>query len=566
MRSPRHWRLATWVAWLAVIPLLVWALRDIRPEAVWVSLSQLRAWQILALLVINTVILALFTLRWWLIVNALGTRTSLFSIFKYRLAAFAVNYFTPGPQIGGEPLQVFLLNQKEGVPAPTAIAAVTLDKLLELVINLGFVSAGLLIVFSGGILPGLARPGIFAAILGLMSVFLAYLFALWRGCLVISRFLESLLFHATRRAAIQKVYTYVYSSERQVHQFCRNQPTVFFRALSVSLLAWSVVVIEFWITLNFLGLRLDLARSIAILTAARLAFMAPAPAGLGALEASLVFAFRSLGLDLAFALSLSLIIRARDVCLGLLGLWLGSRAIYMGRGIPFETIQDDHGMIDVSEQVCMKPVTVHMLACARIPTIEGEFQLCLYSNTRDQKEHLALVMGQVRGKKDVLVRLHSECFTGDVLGSKRCDCGEQLHRALQLIAQEGEGVLLYLRQEGRGIGLLDKLRAYNLQDEGYDTVDANLVLGHQADERDYSVAASILHDLGMQSVRLVTNNPDKINNLLSLGVQVTERVSLESTVTPENARYLLTKAQRMKHLLNPELIDQDLSQRKNGSD
>jgi GTP cyclohydrolase II len=195
-------------------------------------------------------------------------------------------------------------------------------------------------------------------------------------------------------------------------------------------------------------------------------------------------------------------------------------------------------------------VTVQREVKARIPTLHGEFALYLYANDVDGKEHLALVMGEVREGADVLARVHSECFTGDVLGSQRCDCGEQLARALALIAQEGRGVVLYLRQEGRGIGLLDKLRAYNLQDEGLDTVDANLQLGHQADERDYSAAAAMLADLGVRSVRLLTNNPRKIDALTSLGVMVAGREPLMPEVNPENARYLHTKATRMNHLLD----------------
>lgn len=198
----------------------------------------------------------------------------------------------------------------------------------------------------------------------------------------------------------------------------------------------------------------------------------------------------------------------------------------------------------------MQHVPVRRTICARIPTPEGEFQLCHYVDARNQKEHLALVMGDVTEQDPVLVRVHSECFTGDVLGSKRCDCGEQLHRAMNLIAQEGAGVLLYLRQEGRGIGLEQKLRAYNLQDQGYDTVDANLMLGHQADEREYSAAAAMLRDLGVRSIRLITNNPDKIDRLTGLGVTIVARVATEPTVTRENAAYLATKAQRMRHLLS----------------
>jgi 3,4-dihydroxy 2-butanone 4-phosphate synthase/GTP cyclohydrolase II len=213
----------------------------------------------------------------------------------------------------------------------------------------------------------------------------------------------------------------------------------------------------------------------------------------------------------------------------------------------------------------MTDIQVRRLACARIPTPESEFQLCLYGNDQDEKENLALIIGDVQEKSGVLVRVHSECFTGDVLGSRRCDCGEQLHRSMQMIANAGEGILLYLRQEGRGIGLLDKLRAYNLQDEGYDTVEANIALGHQADERDYTIAAAILSDLGIRSVRLLTNNPEKINELTRLGITVTERVSLDPTVTPENARYLLTKVQRMNHLLNPDILVSETEKRGNGS-
>src|SRR3990172_216888 len=197
----------------------------------------------------------------------------------------------------------------------------------------------------------------------------------------------------------------------------------------------------------------------------------------------------------------------------------------------------------------MDSVRVERMAVARIPTGQGEYYLYLYTNNQDEKEHLALVMGDVLQQDDILVRVHSECFTGDVLGSRRCDCGEQLQRSMQLIAAAGSGILIYLRQEGRGIGLLNKLRAYNLQDEGYDTVDANLALGHQADERDYTVAALILKDLSVRSIRLLTNNPHKIESLRQLGVRVNARVPLQPTVHADNADYLRTKVERMRHLL-----------------
>jgi 3,4-dihydroxy 2-butanone 4-phosphate synthase/GTP cyclohydrolase II len=198
----------------------------------------------------------------------------------------------------------------------------------------------------------------------------------------------------------------------------------------------------------------------------------------------------------------------------------------------------------------MNDLKLTKATCARIPTAEGEYQLCIYVSDEDDKEHMALILGDVEQQENVLVRVHSECFTGDVLGSLRCDCGEQLRGAMNLIAEEGQGVIIYLRQEGRGIGLPDKLRAYNLQDMGYDTVEANILLGHQADERDYSVAALILDDLNVRSVRLLTNNPTKIESLQMLGIPVIDRVPLQPHINRENAAYLMTKAQRMNHLLN----------------
>jgi 3,4-dihydroxy 2-butanone 4-phosphate synthase/GTP cyclohydrolase II len=193
---------------------------------------------------------------------------------------------------------------------------------------------------------------------------------------------------------------------------------------------------------------------------------------------------------------------------------------------------------------------VRLVTSARVPTLTGEFQLRLYHDPKDGLDHLAVVMGEIAGAEGVLARLHSECFTGDVLHSLRCDCGEQLRQALEMIAAEGRGVLVYLRQEGRGIGLRDKLRAYNLQDAGLDTVDANLALGHQADERDYGAAAGILRHLGIRSIRLLTNNPRKIDALRGLGIEVVARLPLLIPATDESEAYLRTKRTRLNHWIN----------------
>ncbi len=199
--------------------------------------------------------------------------------------------------------------------------------------------------------------------------------------------------------------------------------------------------------------------------------------------------------------------------------------------------------------------TIKNLVQTRIPTIHGEFILHYFSNNIDDKEHVAFVKGDVAGKKNVPVRIHSECFTGDVLGSRRCDCGEQLDMALHLINQVGFGILIYLRQEGRGIGLLKKLQAYNLQDQGLDTVDANIHLGHLADERQYDIAALMLENLEVNSVALITNNPHKIDELTHLGITVSERIPIETSVHGDNQEYLKTKVEKMRHMLSMEEKD-----------
>ena len=197
----------------------------------------------------------------------------------------------------------------------------------------------------------------------------------------------------------------------------------------------------------------------------------------------------------------------------------------------------------------MEPKLTNLVK-TRIPTQHGEFILHYYSNNIDDKEHIALVKNNISDKKNVPVRIHSECFTGDVLGSRRCDCGEQLDMALKIIEEHGFGVLIYLRQEGRGIGLLKKLQAYNLQDEGLDTVDANIHLGHLADEREYTIAALMLNDLGIESINLITNNPKKIDALKKLNIQVSERTPIETRYHNDNLEYLKTKVKKMSHLLS----------------
>jgi 3,4-dihydroxy 2-butanone 4-phosphate synthase/GTP cyclohydrolase II len=196
---------------------------------------------------------------------------------------------------------------------------------------------------------------------------------------------------------------------------------------------------------------------------------------------------------------------------------------------------------------------VRQAATARMPTEFGDFQAFAYENTINGEHHIALVMGApFPSDEPILVRVHSECLTGDALGSLRCDCGEQLHAAMHAIASEGRGVLLYMRQEGRGIGLLNKLRAYELQDQGLDTVEANERLGFPADLRDYGIGAQILRDLGVCKLRLLTNNPRKLVGLRGHGLEVVERLPLEIPPTPTNRDYLRAKKEKLGHLLDIE--------------
>jgi 3,4-dihydroxy 2-butanone 4-phosphate synthase/GTP cyclohydrolase II len=200
---------------------------------------------------------------------------------------------------------------------------------------------------------------------------------------------------------------------------------------------------------------------------------------------------------------------------------------------------------------------IERVVATALPTAFGEFVAVGYRSLIDNKHHVALVKGEVSGKEDVLVRVHSECLTGDVFHSLRCDCGEQLESALAMIEQEGAGVLLYLSQEGRGIGLLNKLRAYKLQEEGLDTVDANLRLGLPADLRDYGIGAQILVDLGLSSIRILTNNPKKISGMAGYGLSVADQIPIQHMPNPHNEAYLRAKRDRLGHILHHQGLDLD---------
>jgi 3,4-dihydroxy 2-butanone 4-phosphate synthase/GTP cyclohydrolase II len=228
----------------------------------------------------------------------------------------------------------------------------------------------------------------------------------------------------------------------------------------------------------------------------------------------------------------------------------------MARVPDLETFCEEHGllMITIADLIRYRrqfEKLVRRVAEARVPTDWGEFTCYAYESVLDGETHIAMVRGAVQGEDDVLVRVHSECLTGDVFGSLRCDCGVQLDAAMRKVAEDGLGVVVYLRgHEGRGIGIAHKLQAYGLQDEGRDTIDANVELGLPIDSREYGIGAQILVDLGITTMRLMTNNPSKRGGLEGFGLQVTGRVPLESMPNPENIRYLRTKRERMGHLLD----------------
>ncbi|MBI5644113.1 MAG: bifunctional 3,4-dihydroxy-2-butanone-4-phosphate synthase/GTP cyclohydrolase II [Deltaproteobacteria bacterium] len=228
----------------------------------------------------------------------------------------------------------------------------------------------------------------------------------------------------------------------------------------------------------------------------------------------------------------------------------------MARMQDLEVFAKEHGLLivtiaDIIEYRLKKDLLVHRAAEALVPTRHaGDFRAVAYTNDIDFHEHLALVKGDISPDEPVLVRVHSECLTGDVFGSERCDCGEQLKGAMKMIDKAGKGILLYMHQEGRGIGLVNKLKAYSLQDTGLDTVEANEKLGFKADLRDYGLGAQILLDLGVRKMRIITNNPKKIVGLEGYGLEVVERVPIESTPGPKNLKYLRVKKEKMGHLIS----------------
>ncbi len=339
MTPPRvrwHW---AYLLWLLVPLLLWWALRDVRPAVVWAALQRMGLAQIAALVGINALTLLAFTGRWWIILRAQGHTIPYLTLTRYRVAVFGISYFTPGPQFGGEPLQVFLLERHHAVPGAVAAAATALDKIIELLVNFIFLAVGLLLMTEWRVFPGLASAEVLSALLVLAALPVGFLLAAWLGLSPLTHLLERLPVRARSSPRYQRAYAVVRESETHVTHFCRTQPAALLGALAITLLSWGLILLEYWLGLAFLGLPLSAPQLITAVTLNRLAFLAPLPGGLGALESSQVLAMTALGLDPALGLTQGLIIRARDVLVGGLGLWwAGQEAARAPQRLPKNTM------------------------------------------------------------------------------------------------------------------------------------------------------------------------------------------------------------------------------------
>jgi len=323
--------------WLVALLLLAWVLPAVSLADTWAAIQQLRWHQVLLLVVINVLILALLNSRWWIILRGHGQRISFFSLLGYRLATFGVSYFTPGPHMGGEPLQVLLVEKEHGTPRATAIAALSLDKSLELLVNFAFLLAGVIIIFKqrtmGGAVP--IEAIWFAAVLLILPS--AYLLAVWAGRAPLAWLTATAIRlpfwsrFPSWHARLQQAQLTVHASEKQTTRFCRRAPLALVLAFLVSIIGWLLMIGEFWLMVSFLGTPLTLLQLITALTAARIAILLLLPGGLGVLEASQALAFGAMGLSPAIGISASLLIRLRDVIVGAAGLWWGSRKMSTGK-------------------------------------------------------------------------------------------------------------------------------------------------------------------------------------------------------------------------------------------
>lgn len=322
--NPSRMRLVFRILIWALVPLAVWwSLKDLSFSSIAENFRLVGLQSIIILIALNAFIFILFSLRWWLILRAQGLQISLFSIIGYRLAGFGVTYFTPGPQFGGEPLQVYLLKEREGMMISPAAASVTIDKLLELLANFSFLLIGVSVLVLSGVLQSANSAMMIIIPAFLVAIPILYLFALRIGHHPISTTLGSLRRRFPNSTRINQVTTTLVETESQVSSFCRKNVAALIVAAILSVGIWAVMVFEFGLMMQFLGIQISLVKVLIAITAARIAFLLPFPAGLGVLEAGQVMAMGLIGVSPAIGIGLSLLIRARDVLFGGVGLWLG---------------------------------------------------------------------------------------------------------------------------------------------------------------------------------------------------------------------------------------------------
>ncbi|MEJ2264200.1 MAG: lysylphosphatidylglycerol synthase transmembrane domain-containing protein [Anaerolineales bacterium] len=330
-----------YLIWLVFPALVWWALKDVPLGEIAKTLGSLNPAALLILFALNGVILVLFSSRWWLILRDQGYPVPYRSLVGYRLAAFGLAYFTPGPQVGGEPLQVHLLQRRHRVPGTAAVASVSLDRLLEWFVNFAFLLTGVIIVLEGGLIRVSNSFQIVATMLALLALPSGYLLSLWKGHMVLSWLLGWLSGWFTGSARLRNVCNQVSAAECRMAQSFRERPVTIFVSLFLSGITWLALGIEFWLVLKFLGTQFSLIQIILIMLAARLAFLTPLPGGLGALEAGQVMAMSALGASPSLGISLSLLMRARDITLGGLGLALAGLLTPAGLEEPPQVVAGD---------------------------------------------------------------------------------------------------------------------------------------------------------------------------------------------------------------------------------
>lgn len=308
--------------WLAALLLLGWVFSQIPLGGVFQTLGRLEGWQLITFAALNTLITVLLGMRWWLLLRRLGYRISLLTITRYRLAAFGVSYFTPGPQFGGEPLQVYFVNKYHDVPLTDSLAALSMDKLLDLLANFTFLIFGLIVLGFQRTFSGIFLPSSLLIIILIWLIPVFYLWLIRNGSLPVSRLLTFIINHLKLGGKWNKAITVTQEAEQQMGTFIRKYPRTFLKAVFLSFIIWSGFVFEYWLGLSFLGAQINLWQTITVITIARLAMLTPLPAAIGALEGSQLLAMQVIGLPPSLGVSHSLLIRVRDVTFGGLGLWL----------------------------------------------------------------------------------------------------------------------------------------------------------------------------------------------------------------------------------------------------